>query len=100
MSCAYLPTLKPVNRYLHLLTTSYFLGFSFTYILDLLPPHSPFNQWMGILVFVTGFINMILIIIQQKPDKHDHKLWKYMLYLKAVLTVLVTPLTEKVLGII
>ena len=47
----------------------------------------------GILVTLSGFSNMIIQIIIKRPMK-TYALWKYLLYAKVVLTILVTPLTN------
>lgn len=50
---------------------------------------------MGLLLIFSGFSNMIIVIIKTKPQK-VHPLWKYMMYAKFFLTLLITPLFDLV----
>ena len=79
---------KAVSRLFHLFSAAFFIGQGFnatTYIVCETPIQSSTGSWLWLLAMITGFTNMIILIILNKPDKSAHKLWKHLLYLKLAL---------------
>ncbi len=55
-------------------------------------------MFSGIFLIVSGLINMILLIIENKYDKNsEYKLWKNLLIIKFFASLSLTPLIEKIL---
>ena len=55
----------------------------------------------GILLIISGIVNMILLYKEKNYDREssEYKVWKYILYSKLVLVILLTPLFDKHLSL-
>ena len=85
---------KVISRFFHLISAAYLIGQSFNIFLGTPFPEQVLTPIMGALVIITGFANMIILIVLNKPDKVQHKWWKYMLFLKIGIVILSTPLSD------
>lgn len=57
---------------------------------------SGFHALLGIILLASGLINMIILIIENKFKKDSNmSVWKYLLYAKVGLFLLLTPLYDK-----
>lgn len=97
--------LKTFSRLFHLLSGGFFLGqvFNIFAVLTCGTPDTTgtLQVWMWVLSVITGLGNMIILIMIRKPQKEAHSLWKYLLYAKLVLwLLLLSPLLNWLLALV
>ena len=97
--------LKTFSRLFHLLSGGFFIGqvFNIFAVLTCGTPDTTgtLQVWMWVLSVITGLGNMIILIMIRKPQKEAHSLWKYLLYAKLALwLLLLTPLLNWLLALV
>ncbi len=90
-----------ISRILHLLAAGYIVGHLTSFywasheLMYAIETETPATFYLssGLMVTITGFIGLVLILLQSKSQKY-YVTWEYIIFAKAILSLLLTRISD------